>query len=402
MSSDVTWSSRAPSSPSCSALGLAAEADRLAADPPGDDVFEADERAAADEQDVRRVHLDVLLLGMLAAALRRDVGDGAFEHLQQGLLHAFAGDVAGDRDVVVRLADLVDFVDVDDAALGRFEVEVGGVQELEQDVLDVLADVAGLGERGGVADGEGDVEDAGQGLGQQRLAAAGRADQEDVRLVELDVAVALLAVDEPLVVVVDGDGEDLLGAVLADDVLVELFLDLARGGDVGEEGLGDAPAAAFLVEDRLAELDALAADVDVAGPFDERADVAVALAAERAVGVLLDPAGGRAGRSSRRRPRACRRRAAAARDVLTRWHAWSFRPSTRRRRRASGRSSVLDREIRSAGLLTEGRSSPRIPGRRLGLVPPNPPAARRARALPARRAGTSTRRSGPPLRSTRG
>ena len=51
---------------------------------------EADERAAADEQDVRRVHLDVLLLGMLAAALRRNVGDGAFEHLQQGLLHAFA------------------------------------------------------------------------------------------------------------------------------------------------------------------------------------------------------------------------------------------------------------------------------------------------------------------------
>ena len=46
---------------------------------------------------------------------------------------------------------------------------------------------------------------------------------------------ALLAVDEPLVVVVDGDGQDLLGAVLADDVLVELFLDLARRRDVGEE-----------------------------------------------------------------------------------------------------------------------------------------------------------------------
>ena len=99
------------------------------------------------------------------------------------------------------------------------EVEVGGVEELQEDVLDVLADVAGLGQRGGVADGERDVEDPGQGLGQQRLAAAGRADQEDVRLVELDLAVVVLAVDEPLVVVVDGDGEDLLGAVLADDVL---------------------------------------------------------------------------------------------------------------------------------------------------------------------------------------
>ena len=81
----------------------------------------------------------------------------------------------------------------------------------------------------------GHVEDLGQGAGQQRLAAAGRADQQDVALVDLDVAVGVLAVDQPLVVVVDGDGEDLLGAVLADDVLVELLLDLARGGDVGEQ-----------------------------------------------------------------------------------------------------------------------------------------------------------------------
>ena len=65
---------------------------------------------------------------------------------KQGLLHALARDVAGDRDVVGGLADLVDLVDVDDAPLGGFEVEIGGVQQLEQDVLDVLADVAGLGQ----------------------------------------------------------------------------------------------------------------------------------------------------------------------------------------------------------------------------------------------------------------
>src|SRR5438034_11469010 len=46
------------------------------------DVFQADERAPADEEDLRRVHLDVLLLGVLASALRGDVADGAFEHFQ--------------------------------------------------------------------------------------------------------------------------------------------------------------------------------------------------------------------------------------------------------------------------------------------------------------------------------
>ena len=151
---------------------LLAEADRPLAQPLADDLVDVHERAAADEQDVARVHLDVLLLGMLAAALRRDVGHGAFEHLEQRLLHAFAGDVAGDRDVLAGLADLVDFVDVEHAALGRLEVEIGRVQQLEQQVLDVLAHVAGFGQRGGVADGERHVEDPGQGAGQQRLAAS--------------------------------------------------------------------------------------------------------------------------------------------------------------------------------------------------------------------------------------
>jgi hypothetical protein len=72
---------------------------------------------------------------------------GALEDLQQRLLHALAGDVAGDRRVVALARDLVDLVDVDDAPLGPLDVVVGGLQQLEDDVLDVLADVAGLGER---------------------------------------------------------------------------------------------------------------------------------------------------------------------------------------------------------------------------------------------------------------
>src|SRR5258706_1574715 len=124
---------------------FAAEADLALAQAFSDDVFEADERAAADEEDLRGVHLDVLLLGVFASALRGDVGDRAFEHFQEGLLHAFAADVASDADVVLGFADLVDLVDVDDAALGGFEIVVGVLQELEEDVLDVFADVAGLG-----------------------------------------------------------------------------------------------------------------------------------------------------------------------------------------------------------------------------------------------------------------
>ena len=85
--------------------------------------------------------------------------------------------------------DLVDLVDVDDAALGPADVEVGGLDQVQEDVLDVLADVAGLGQRRGVGDREGHVEDLGQRARQVRLAAAGGADEQDVALLELDVAV---------------------------------------------------------------------------------------------------------------------------------------------------------------------------------------------------------------------
>ena len=60
--------------------------------------------------------------------------------------------------------------------------------------------------------------------------------------------------------------------------------------NVGRTGvLVHAPATLFLVDDRLAQLDAFAADIDVAWPFDERPDVAVALAAKGAIGVAITP-----------------------------------------------------------------------------------------------------------------
>jgi len=53
------------------------------------------------------------LFGMLAATLRRYIGDGTFKHLQEGLLDTFAGNVPRDADVLAGLADLIDLVDED-------------------------------------------------------------------------------------------------------------------------------------------------------------------------------------------------------------------------------------------------------------------------------------------------
>src|SRR5207237_3192258 len=84
---------------------------------------------------------------------------------------------------------------------------------------------------------------------------------------------------DPLVVVVHGDGEDFLGPLLADDVLIEDGLDL--GGLRQAAELAGLLLFPFLRDDVVTELDALVADVD-GRPGDQLSDVGLALTAERA------------------------------------------------------------------------------------------------------------------------
>ena len=187
--------------------------------------LDAVEGSAADEQDVVRVYVDILLVGMLAAALGRHVDNGSLQQFQQSLLHALAADVAGDRGVVGLAGYLVYLVDEDDASLGSLHVVVGHLQQSGQDALHVLADIAGLGEHGGIDDGEGHVQQLGDGAGQQRLARSRRAHHDDVRLLYLH-AVVVVGLLQSLVVVIDRHGEVALGLVLPDDILVQIVLDV--------------------------------------------------------------------------------------------------------------------------------------------------------------------------------
>jgi hypothetical protein len=224
------------------------------------------------------------LVRVLAPALRRHGGRGALKDLEQRLLNAFAGDIAGDRRILALAGDLVDLVDVDDPGLGLLDVVVGRLDQLEQDVLDVLADIARLGQRGGVRDGERHIEHPGQSLGQQGLAGAGGAEEEDVGLGQLDgvlmAPAGVLAGLDALVVVVHRDRERLLRRLLADDIALEELIDLARLGKVLPAyfgGLGE-----LLLDDLVAEIDALVADVHT-GPCDELLHLLLALSAERAL-----------------------------------------------------------------------------------------------------------------------
>ena len=118
-----------------------------------------------------------------------------------------------------------------------------------------------------------------ESFGQQCLARAGGADEKDVGLLELGGIVVEIGVDS-LVVVVHGNGQRLLGPLLPDDVLVQAGLDLGRLGQV--DGDGGRLAAHLLLEDVVAELDALVADVD-GRTRHELGDLVLPPAAERAL-----------------------------------------------------------------------------------------------------------------------
>ena len=152
---------------------------------------------------------------------------------------------------------LVDLVDIDDPALCPLDIVVAGLKQLQDDVLDILADIAGLGERRRVGHGEGHVEGPRQRLREQGLAAAGRPDQQDVRFGEFDLG-ALRAMGEALVMVVHRDREHALGLVLPDHIIVEHVADFERRRHA-VAGL-DQRRLGFLADDVVAELDAFVAD----------------------------------------------------------------------------------------------------------------------------------------------
>ncbi len=308
---------------------------------PAHDLRKMGERTAADEEHVGRVELDELLLRVLAPGTgRRHIGDRALDDLEQRLLHAFTADITRDAGVVAPFArDLVDFINIDDAVGSPFRIPVGGLEQADQDGLHVLAYVARLSQRGGVGDGEGHLEQSGQGLGQQRLAAAGGTDQEHIALGQFDrgqivfigqsavldrpllrsgrhfaeevagdqfITVCLFTSlaagrcsffftgtqsKDPFVMVVDRDREHLFGAFLADDILIQVGDDLSWAGNGARPGnqrrrSGCGADNAIFGQDLHAEQDALVTDIGIFRTWDQSLHVGCGLLAEGTVQVV--------------------------------------------------------------------------------------------------------------------
>ena len=167
------------------------------------------------------VDVDIFLVGMLASTLWWHVHHGSLKEFEQSLLHALTAHVAGDRRVVGLTRDFVDLVDEDDAPLGSLHIIVGHLEQSGEDALHVLTHISGLGEDGGIDDGEGNVEKFGYRACEQCLSRTGAPHHDDIALLYLH-PIGIVGLLESFVVVVNGNGEITLGLILPDDILVEI------------------------------------------------------------------------------------------------------------------------------------------------------------------------------------
>ena len=156
-------------------------------DPFLNNFFEPDEGAAANKEDLLRVNLNVFLVRVFTAALRRNVARAAFQNLQKSLLNAFARDITRYAHIISLATDLVDLVDVNDTDLRALHIVIGILQEAQNNILDIFTDVTCFGKRGRIGDAEWHIQNFRQRLGQQRFSRTGWTDQQDIALLNFNV-----------------------------------------------------------------------------------------------------------------------------------------------------------------------------------------------------------------------
>src|SRR5262249_18723065 len=130
-----------------------------------------------------------------------------------------------------------DLVDINDAHLRTFDIVVCILEQAQNDVFNVFADVTRLSKGGCVGDGGRDVENPSQCAREKCFSGTGGTHQKNVALLDLNFRVPLSDVarrtagghsfttGNALVVIVNGDSESLLRLLLPDTIKIELPFD---------------------------------------------------------------------------------------------------------------------------------------------------------------------------------
>ena len=148
---------------------------------------------------------------------------------QQIDLHAAAGHIALHRAVALP-CDFVDFVDIDDSVFGQFRVAVGDFNQIADDILHIVTDIACFGKLCRIGFYERDTDQFGDASHQIRLADACRPKHHNVvfRKIMLRQFRLFQTTADMVVMVANRHGKHFFRFILTDDKAIQIILYLLR------------------------------------------------------------------------------------------------------------------------------------------------------------------------------
>ena len=273
-------------------MDIRIETDTLAVQTGRNNLIQSLKGPAADKQNILRVDGNQFLLRMFPAALGRYGSYGSLNNLQQRLLNTLAGHVSRDGDILGLLCDLVDLVDIDNTVLCLFHVIVGSLDQLQQDILHILAHITGLRQSGGVRDGKGHTQHPRQRLSQQRLTGSRRTQHQHVALLQFHIDLRWIC-HNSFVMIVHCHRENLLCLILSDHIVVQKTLHLLRRQQIDLKirsaalMLSGAGLLQLLIDNLRADLHALITNVRSVRTCDQFANLLLGFAAKGASDLVV-------------------------------------------------------------------------------------------------------------------
>ena len=163
-----------------SGLQLGSKTGRTLSQASLDDVFNPRKCSCSNEEDSRGINLQELLVRMLASALRGHRSHRSFDDLQKSLLDAFTGNVTRDGSVLSLTSDLVDLIDVDDAALCLLNISAGFLNQAKQNIFNIFTDITGFSQSCRINNCERHIKQTCQATSQMSLTCTRGAEKQDI------------------------------------------------------------------------------------------------------------------------------------------------------------------------------------------------------------------------------
>ena len=222
---------------------------------------------------------------MLSSSLRRNAGNCALQDLKKRLLDTLTGYISCDGRILRLSCYLVDLINVDNAVLRTVNIIISCLNDLQQNILHILAYISGLREGCGVCNGKRYIQKSGKCLCQQCLTGTGGSQHKDITLLKFNVGI--FSRHNALIVIVNGYRQHLFRLILPDHIIIQKCLDLLWFQQI------DLPAAIFrvpctvLIYDLRTDFHAFITDISSAGSCNQFPYLFFCLSAERAADFWL-------------------------------------------------------------------------------------------------------------------